>query len=678
MQGPRAIETKRFRLSSPALACAVACAAVFFAPAPAHAATITVNSTADTTANDGACTLREAIIAANTNTASGAAAGECVAGAAGLDTIAFNIAGAGVKTITPASLLPAVTEAVFINGYTQPGTSANTNAFPAALNTVLLIEVDGTLGGSQLTISAAGTTVRGIVFNRGGDEIRVAANNVTIAGNFIGTNPAGTAAMGNPSGGFAIRQVLGNNNAIGGNVAGDRNLLSGDTQGAVSIDNGDGTLIQGNFIGTDITGTAALNGTGFRRGVTILGPVFFATSNTRIFTNLISGNNGGGLTISSAGGLSLWGNLIGTQRDGVGVLGNGQFGVAIPAGSANAIGGTAAGQGNTIAFNQAGGVLVQGPGGFNNRILGNSIHSNTGLGIVLGSGTPLVNDACDVDTVPGNLGQNYPVITSAPIAAGNVTISGTLNSTASTTFRLEFFSNLTADPSGNGEGQTFLGSTNVTTNGTCSASFGPLVFAVSPGQTVFSATATDPANNTSEFSAAFAAGAPPSADLSVTKTGGPNPVTAGGNITYAIGVANGGPSAAASVSLTDTLPANTTFVSFAAPAGWVSTTPSVGGTGTVTATNGSLANGGTASFMLVVQVNGGTPGGTVITNTASVGSATVDPNGTNNSASAGTTVSAAGPPPVVQVIPTLSPWAMATLTLLLAALGWIGVARRGE
>ena len=70
------------------------------AGASARAATITVNSTADTAANDGVCTLREAIIAANTNTASGAMAGECAAGAAGLDTIAFNIPGAGVQTMT--------------------------------------------------------------------------------------------------------------------------------------------------------------------------------------------------------------------------------------------------------------------------------------------------------------------------------------------------------------------------------------------------------------------------------------------------------------------------------------------------------------------------------------------------------------------------------------------------
>src|SRR6266540_2467096 len=93
--------------------------ALLLRPVEASASTITVNSTAETTANDGACTLREAIIAANTNTASGAAAGECAAGQAfpTVDTIAFNISGSGVHTINAASTLPPITEAVLIDGY---------------------------------------------------------------------------------------------------------------------------------------------------------------------------------------------------------------------------------------------------------------------------------------------------------------------------------------------------------------------------------------------------------------------------------------------------------------------------------------------------------------------------------------------------------------------------------
>jgi CSLREA domain-containing protein len=513
----RAVEMMAFYLSRRALACTVACAAMLLAPASAHSATITVNSTADTAANDGACTLREAIIAANTNTASGAAAGECAAGAAGLDTIAFAIPGAGVKTITPASPLPAITEAVFINGYTQPGSSPNTNALNAGINAVLLIELNGDTAGG-LHVNAAGSVIRGLnVHGLVGDQIEVNASNVTLAGNFLGTNPAGTAATG--GGGSGIRLTSGDNVVIGGAAAADRNLVSGDTGGSVVIFllSGDGALIQGNYIGTDVTGTLALNATVFNSpsGIWVHSP----TSNTTILGNLISGNSGGGMEMSGVGGV-IQGNLIGTQRDGVSALGNLNDGGISLIGNGYAVGGTGSGQGNTIAFNVGGVHIVDNFVG--DSILGNSIFSNgVLLGIRLHTGTPLANDACDVDTLPGNQGQNYPVITSAPIAAGNVTISGTLNSTASTTFRIEFFSNVIAHPSGNGEGKTFIGFANVTTDGSCNVSFGPLVFAVPPGQTIFSATATDPANNTSEFAVAFPIAAPPTPTPTVTPTATP-------------------------------------------------------------------------------------------------------------------------------------------------------------
>ncbi len=99
------------------------------------------------------------------------------------------------------------------------------------------------------------------MLNRGsGNEITVNANNVTIAGNFLGTNPAGTAALPGASGGLAIRQQSGNNNVFGGAAVADSNLLSGDLQGGIIVESGDGATIQGNYIGTDATGTAALNG----------------------------------------------------------------------------------------------------------------------------------------------------------------------------------------------------------------------------------------------------------------------------------------------------------------------------------------------------------------------------------------------------------------------------------
>jgi uncharacterized repeat protein (TIGR01451 family)/CSLREA domain-containing protein len=128
-----------------------------------------------------------------------------------------------------------------------------------------------------------------------------------------------------------------------------------------------------------------------------------------------------------------------------------------------------------------------------------------------------------------------------------------------------------------------------------------------------------------------------SSDLSVTKVDTPDPVLAGNNLTYTITVNNAGPSNASSVSLSDTLPSGTTFVSLAPPGGWSCSTPGVGSTGTVTCTN-TLLGVSNAVFTLVTKVGSGVAGGTVLSNTASVSSSTTDPSSGNNSATATTTV----------------------------------------
>jgi CSLREA domain-containing protein len=137
-------------------------ALLWIAGLTAQAATITVNSTADVAADDGQCTLREAIVAANTNTASGGAAGECVAGNAfpTIDTIAFAIAGSGVHTITPTTVMPDIGEPLVIDGYTQPGASVNTLA--VGNNAVLQIELNGSaLPFAGLFRLGDGSTIRG-------------------------------------------------------------------------------------------------------------------------------------------------------------------------------------------------------------------------------------------------------------------------------------------------------------------------------------------------------------------------------------------------------------------------------------------------------------------------------------------------------------------------------------
>ena len=150
------------------------------------------------------------------------------------------------------------------------------------------------------------------------------------------------------------------------------------------------------------------------------------------------------------------------------------------------VSGTAAGAANTIADNGGAGVDVL--SGTGNSIRGNSIFSNGNLGIHLNS----ANNA--------NNNQAFPLLTSATRSASGTTISGTLTSTPSTTFDLDFFSNTTADPSGFGQGQTFLGTATATTDASGNANFTVTVSTPVPsGQPFISATATDPNGNTSEF-----------------------------------------------------------------------------------------------------------------------------------------------------------------------------------
>ena len=169
-----------------------------------------------------------------------------------------------------------------------------------------------------------------------------------------------------------------------------------------------------------------------------------------------------------------------------------------------------------------------------------------------------------------------------------------------------------------------------------------------------SSTTRDPNPNNNSATVNVVVATAVQADLSVTSSASPNPVTTGNNITYTQSVTNNGPAAAALAQFTDTIPTNTTFVSLVQPAGWACVTPAVGGTGTVTCTNASVAAGATANFPLIVTVNQGVAPGTVISNTASVSATTGDPSSANNSVT--TTVIVASPTQAdVAILKTASP-----------------------
>jgi hypothetical protein len=377
------------------------------------------------------------------------------------------------------------------------------------------------LNASNTAIGGSSAAFRNVISGNLQDGVLVTSggNLTTIRGNLIGTNAAGTAAVGNGQSGITLTAP---NNTVGGTTAGERNVISGNSYGVIiRTTPATNNTVAGNYIGLNLAGTAAVPNSLFGVFVTTS-----ATNNTIGGSasgagNVIAGNSFQGVYLSGTGvsNNQVLGNLIGTAPDGTTSFPNLRAGVDIDGGATNnQIGGTAAGAGNTIAFNGGpfaqGGVRIADTGTTGNAIRGNSIFSNNGLGIDLNSDSVTANDLGDVDTGP-NLLQNFPVITQA--LPGATSIQGTLHSTASMTFTIDVYSSASCDPSGFGEGKTFIGSGPTTTDASSNASFVITTASLVNGQVV-TATATDPSGNTSEFSACVMVVTPNTSTRTVTPT----------------------------------------------------------------------------------------------------------------------------------------------------------------
>ena len=286
--------------------------------------TTTVNSTNDVddgTCNVAHCSLREAINAANSNS--------------GTDTIAFNITSGcgagGVCTIQPTSALPTLTDnGTTIDGYTQPGATQATGTTPA----VLKIEIDGTNAGATngLRLDSSNNSIRGLVINRFSQSSVFisggSATGNTVSGNYIGTDASGTADLGNSYSGVAIRGAA-QNNTIGGDTAGERNVISGNGEAGVWIyDNGTmSNTVSGNYIGTDANGTAVLSNIG--DGVAIGGG---AQSNAVGPDNVIAHNGEDGIEVyeSNTTGNTITHNSIFSNTMGINLVSSANGRIAAP------------------------------------------------------------------------------------------------------------------------------------------------------------------------------------------------------------------------------------------------------------------------------------------------------------------------------------------------------------
>jgi hypothetical protein len=480
--------------------CSVAFAVLGLLAVSAPAAVITVSGTGDTIAVDAAATLREAIISMNNQSdvnadVTGKRLGIYATLPGGTaDVINFNIAGSGVRTISPTSAEPTIVVPLTINGYSQSGAAANSLA--NADNAVILIQLDGVGAGANVTgltlgAGSGGSTIKGLDIVRfAGDGILVLSDGNSILGNFIGVDPSGTTRMPNgtfPNSGDGIRLVSASNNQIGSAAPADRNIASGNALNGIHLVGSiaapvTANKIQGNFVGVAADGKSSVgtrtepapapgaaegNNLG---GIEVSGGELNAVGGTAAGARNVVGFNGLGIQMDNgAQQNAIQGNFSGVGADGVTGAGNLLQGIVLrssngfgaplgpaqasePGVSFNLIGGTAAGAGNLVEFNGAAGVAVfgnpvsaSGQPNVGNAIEGNGIFENgrsapaTRLGIDLTNGFtfPTEDGATANDSKghgaandPNNF-QNAPELTMIKSAAGQTTIAGTLTQSAS-------------------------------------------------------------------------------------------------------------------------------------------------------------------------------------------------------------------------------------------------------
>ena len=379
-------------------------------------------------------------------------------------------------------------------------------------NVALANATDVDVRSDNCTVGGTAVSARNIIAgngNSGGISLS-GGNGDQIQGNFIGTNVTGTQALGFANGIFlsngATNTLIGGLTATPGTPPG--NLISGNQTGVFVSQSQSNNTIQGNLIGTNAAGTAALSNS--LDGVVIQGAFNLVGGSTTTARNVISGNGLHGIFLgtnnASVHDNMIQGNFIGTKINGSGFIPNASDGIFVVESFSNTVGGSVATAGappaNVIAGNGGNGIGISfGAFGVTGlAIKGNSIFSNGGLGIDLNENGVTLNDVGDADSGTNNL-QNFPVLSSVTNSGGMTTIAGTLDSIASKTYRIEFFANDAIDATGFGEGQIFLGFTNASTNASGNASFNVSFPQIGAGQRVTS-TATDPNGNTSEFSGA--------------------------------------------------------------------------------------------------------------------------------------------------------------------------------
>lgn len=355
----------------------------------------------------------------------------------------------------------------------------------------------GNLNGVYILAGAAYNFVGGSNRNEGNVIVNgvdgVLVQNVdtkenVIRQNLIGVGPDGVSSHPNNKGIVLSQEAI-------STIVGPENVISGNQNNAIEIsDEGtDNTLVFENIIGFDVGESINLGNAGV--GVYVLA----GSDNSLIQGNRIGGSGNAGVRIANSSTLNtrVLGNLIGVNIDGK--ANPNRVGVIVEIGASQSIiGGITSDSANVIAFSTEDGIQVTESSSLANRISGNSIYNNGGIGIDLNKDGITINDSGDGDPGP-NENQNSAVLDSAVLVDGLVTVFGSLSSLVSQSFVVELFSSQVGDSLGAGEGRTYLDRDTVSTDITGLVSFQFDVLA-QEDEHVYTVTTTDLLGNTSEFS----------------------------------------------------------------------------------------------------------------------------------------------------------------------------------
>jgi CSLREA domain-containing protein len=510
-----------------------------------------VNSTADdpdqSTADGacltaaGTCTLRAALEQANAS--------------AGPNRVVFNLPGDSYRIQPGSGHLPLITDPIVIDGSTQPGYAGSPvvhidgSLLASSYSGLELVTNDSTIrglvitgfegnglflrdggnhlveanfigvdvtgtaaadnagGGIVIDSTSSGNTIGGtapgagnVISGNVGDGIFITSADNVVEGNLIGTDASGTAAVPNGANGVEISSSSAVDNRVGGSAAGAGNVVSGNTSTGVQVIGGTrGTVIEGNLIGADATGTVPL---GNGQGVLVKDASATVGGMSPEAGNVISGNLGSGVTIDvpdvgpPADLAFVQGNLIGTDASGSGPLGNGGDGIFVaPDTHFVRIGDvTDPEAANVIAHNGGRGVRVDSPGQV--QILANSIFANGDLGI---DRAPLgVTPNPPSDVLDGWL--DLPELDGADSDAGSTTVTGFRTGPFGFEAVVQFFASESCDPSGYGEGVDYLGQVPLFDDGDGIETFIAVLPVATPAGQVITATAVAEDGSTSEFS----------------------------------------------------------------------------------------------------------------------------------------------------------------------------------